>query len=469
MAQSTQWPYDQSLIAAAISQYGRPEQYFEDRYFWPPDRLRRLQDARVRQEVTRAATIPFYRRRWDAAGFDPSKFRGLEDLHRIPAYTVHDIRESLERRPPFGDYQGVTPGPGVTGLRMYFSGGTTGNPRPTVYTVWDRLVGSLTVARHMYLHGCRPGQVVVNSWSYGTHNAAWISDEALWLWLGCTPITASTGVVTSSVKQLELARDYGATSIFTTADYLIHLRKTADEMGLKPQEFNLGWFSTIGDLEGAMKAWGIPAYEFYAFHEVQSVAAECLDRGGMHVFEDAFVVEVVDSETGESLPSGQTGDLVVTCLYKSGSPQIRYNIKDLSRILPGTCRCGSATTRIGRLEGRSDTMIKLRGINVWPEAVGSVLEEVLREHVEYFCVAHRMEDQDQLIVLFEGAGDPATLEPRLSQVLRDRLGVKLDVRQVGAGALDTLTGKGQVAKLRRFQDERQRAQLSEVAARLMRY
>ena len=468
MTQPAEWPYRDDLVRLAIDRFGRPETYFEDRYFWSSERLRTVREKRLRMEIERAWNVPFYRRLWQQAGFEPGEFRGLDDLARIPMYTVEDIRASIERCPPYGDYQAVTPGPGRTGLRMYTSGGTTGTPRPTIYTSWDRIVGSLMVARSLHLHGFQPGDIVLNAWSYGTHNAAWVWDEALWLWIGCMPLTVSTGNVTSSIKQLEMARDYGAASILTTSDYLLHLKALADKEGFKRSDFKFRTFQTIGDVRAASEAWGAPAYDIYAFHEVQTISAECPARGGLHVWDDAFIVEVVDTETGAPVPEGEYGDLVITCLYKSGSPQIRYNIKDLSRLLGGPCACGGASTRMDHLAGRSDTMVKLRGVNVWPEAIGSLLEESLGRHVEYFCIAYRRHDRDEMLVLVEqsdGMSEPerTSIVSRLAALLQNRLGVAFAIRLVPAAELAPLTGQGSAAKLRRFKDERKRAQSDLVA------
>ena len=351
MSQPILFPYSDALVNAVVGDYGWPEQYFEDRFFWDPERIKRTQDVRLRNEIARAATVPFYKRLWERAGADPRSIHGVQDLHRLPMYTVEDLRESIALAPPYGDHQGVLPGPNATGLRIYFSAGTTGRPRPAVYTTWDRLAGGCISARSMYLHGCRPGQTVLNAWAYGPHNLAWSIDEVLWFWLGCTPITVSSGRVTGLVKQLELAADYRAASICAPADHLLELRRVADEQGYTLSDFNVSWLSTVGNTAAASRAWGVPAYESYAFHEVQVVATECLEGQGMHVMEDAFVVEIVDPESGEPVPDGTTGDMVVTCLYKSGSPQIRYRIKDLAALVPGECVCGGTTRRLSALTG----------------------------------------------------------------------------------------------------------------------
>ena len=472
MSKPIDWPLNDGLVNAALAEYGRPEAYFEEKFYWPPERHRRLREVKLKRELQRAWNIPFFKRLWDRAGFNPGMFRSLDDLNKIPIYTVDDIRESIEKNPPYGDYQGVIPGPGQTGLRMYASGGTTGKPRPTVYTAWDRVVGSLISSRAMFLHGFSPGDIILNSWSYSTHNGAWSFDENLFWWLGCLPITASIGKVTSSIQQLNLAKDYGAASILASADYLLHLKAVADREGFRREDFQLRYFHTIGDVQSVTEAWGAPAYEAYAFHEVQCIAAECLFRGGLHVFDDAFILEVVDPETSEVLPPGELGDLVVTCLYKTGSPQIRYNIKDLSRIHYGTCACGSESTRMESLAGRSDTMVKLRGINIWPEAVGSILKEAVGSHIEYFCVAYNDHNREEMLALVEKPRMVSDAElvdfgNKLESAIRDRLEVKINVKVFAEGTLDELTGKGNAAKLRRFQDEREKGGISPIIKKLV--
>ena len=282
----------------------------------------------------RAYRVPFFRRRWDAAGFDPRSIASLDDLHRIPFYTVDDIRKSIEEHPPYGDYQGVRPEDATHDpMRVFMSGGTTGKSRPTLYTAWDREVGAILMARALYMQGLRPGDVVLNSWAYSTHNGAFAFDEALYRWLNCVVLTTGTGTVTSSRRQIELAQQYGANAILTTGDYLLHLAEVAREMGVDPKrDLKLTALPNIGDRALLEQTFGADNYASYGFHEVQWVATECPERQGLHIFEDAFVVQVVDPETGEALPDGELGSLVVTEIYKTGSPQFRYDIMDLSLI-----------------------------------------------------------------------------------------------------------------------------------------
>ena len=259
-------------------------------------------------------------------------------------------------------------------LRVFMSGGTTGKSRPTFYTQWDREVGAVLTARALYLQGIRPGDVVLNSWAYGTHNGAFAFDEALHRWLNCVVLTTGTGNVTSSERQVELAIEYGATAILTTGDYLLRLAEVARELGYDPKrDLKIRALPNIGDRQLLESTFDAECFHSYGFHEVQWVSVECPADDGLHIFEDAFVVQIVDPESGELLPDGEQGSLCITELYKTGSPQFRYNIMDLSTLYPRQrCECGSWLRKMAPFAGRADNMVKLRGVNVWPEAVGEI-------------------------------------------------------------------------------------------------
>lgn len=457
-----------AVLRRVIEAYGTPETYADRMAAMSRDELADLQLRRLGAELERAGRVPMFARLWEEARFDPRSVRSLGDAALIPSYSVYDIRDSIERFAPYGDYQGATPGV-EAGLRVFFSGGTTGKARPTVYTALDRIIGSLMIARGLHLHGMRQGDVVLNSWAFSTHNGGWIFDQAAYEWIGATPITVGTGNVTSSSKQLELAATYGAQSIMASSDYLLHLRKVAGELGMASSDFDLRFLETVGSTaRAAGEAWGVPAYDHYGFHEIHSLAAECPVGGGLHIWEDAYLVEIVHPETGEALPDGEVGDLVVTCFYKTGSPQVRYNTKDLLAIDPDPCPCGSPLRRFVGMQGRSDTMVKLRGINVWPEAIGDVAGKTLGRHVEYHCVAFHRDGRDYMSVLIEGAGDERSesARQRLERELNDRLGVRIGVEFVDPGGLAELTGFGDQAKLKRFSDVRATSLPASLAALL---
>ena len=453
-------PFEIVDYDALMRAHPPPPEYFESAYLAPPDEIERRQLEALQKRAARAYRVPFFRRRWDAAGFHPDQLRSLDDLWRAPAYTVDDLRRSIEDHPPLGDYQGASIGEAASEpVRIFMSGATTGAPRPTLYTPWDREAGAILMARALYLQGVRPGDVVVNAWAYSTHNGAFAFDEALYRWLSCVVLTTGTGNVTSTRRQVELAHQYGATAILTTGDYMLRLADMAREMGLDPRtDFNIRALPNIGDREKLESTWGAQCFESYGFHEVQWVAVECPEHEGLHIFEDAFIVQVVDPETGERLPDGEQGALCITEVYKTGSPQFRYNIMDLSFLYPREqCRCGSWLRRMGPFAGRADNMVKLRGVNVWPEAVGEIALDDARLETDYFVRAVREGDRDEMIVHLvaqRDRPDRETIAPRAEDRLKERLGVRIRVELGEPGDLDAMTEIHTSPKPKRFRDER---------------
>jgi phenylacetate-CoA ligase len=453
-------PYQSVDLDEVARLYPPPPEYYETAYFEQPEAIERKQLARLQQRALTAYQVPFFRERWDAVGFDPRQLTSLSDLAKVPQYTVDDIRKSIEAHPPWGDYQGVTPATALREpMRVWMSGGTTGQSRPTFYTQWDREVGTLLMARGLYAQGIRPGDTVLNAWSYGTHNGAWSFDEALYRWLNCVVLTTSTGKVTSTEKQIDLAVQYQANAILTTGDYLLRMVEVARERGYElGTDLKITALTNLGDRDILESTFGLPYYRSYGFHEVQWVAQECPARDGLHVYEDAFVVQIVDPETGEELPDGQTGAMVITELYKTGSPQFRYNNMDLSFRYPREqCACGSWLRRIGPFAGRGDNMVKLRGINVWPEAVAELATAIDGITGDYFVRVRREGNRDEMSLAIVGQGDSAgypDLASAVAKRLADVLGVNIAVEVVAPGSLDTLTEVETSPKPKRFKDDR---------------
>jgi len=456
MSQGLRRPWQAVDYDAVQRLYPPPPEYYETAWYASADEIAHTQLSRLKEKAWYAYRAPFHKRRWDAAGFHPSQIKALGDLWQVPFYTVDDIRKSIDEHPPWGDYQGVTPDQAIyEPMRVYMSGGTTGKSRPTFYTAWDREVGAVMFARQMFMQGVRPGDVVINSWSYGLHNGAHSYDESLYRWLNCVVLTASTGTVTSSERQVELALAYDVSSIMTTGDYLLRLEEVAERMGTR---LPLRAIPNIGDRKVLEEKFGLEYFDSYGFHEVQTVAVECPAHDGLHIFEDAYIIQIVDPETGEPLPDGELGAICVTELYKTGSSQFRYNIMDLSYLYPsGQCACGSWLRRMGPFSGRGDNMVKLRGVNVCPEAVGDIAHEVEGATTDYFVRAVREGNRDELVVSVVSDADPsryAAVQEAIEERLHARLGLKIRAEVVAPGAIDEWTEIHTSPKPKRFRDER---------------
>jgi phenylacetate-CoA ligase len=454
-------PFDAVDYSDVARLFPPPPEYFEEAWYETPEEIDRRKLSRLRDRADRAYRVPFFTRRWNATGFAPAELRGLQDLEAVPMYTVDDIRTSIESHPPYGDYQGVVPADVLREpMRLHMSGGTTGHPRPTFYTHWDRAVSSVLTCRAAYLQGIRPGDVVLNSWSYGLHNGAFSFDEGLQRWLNCIVITTSSGNVTDTRKQVELAAQYQAAAILCTGDYLLRIVEEARSIGLDPRrDLSIRSLATnIGNEEQLEEIFGVESRKTYGFHEVGTIAVECPAKAGLHIFEDAFHIEIVDVDSGLPVPDGTTGAIVVTEFYKTGSPQYRYNVMDLSYLYPREqCECGSWLRRMGPFAGRGDNMVKLRGINVWPEAIGEIATSVDDVTSEYFVQARRIDGRDELLVSVESTSEPTgwdAIALLIERQLNQQLGVRIAVQIVRPGALEPLTEVSKTPKAKRFRDDR---------------
>lgn len=465
MIDSRPWRLHESIdYEELVAAYEPPADFVEGRYLASREEIRELQAERLQWKVEQAWEVPFYRRLWEDAGVTPDDVDGLDDLDKLPIYDVTDVQESLDRNPPYGDYHRVDPrDPDDAPLRLFFSGGTTGDPRPQVYTVRDREVQAIQQARFYWLSGIRPGDVVQLCWDFSTHNGGWIIDRALHHYLGVTPITTGTGNDTSSERQLYFMSEFDVDAVEAFPNYLMRLAEVAREQGYDPREdFDLTCLPTHGqrhEREQVAETWGVPAYNGYGTHEVGLISSSCQHQEGMHVFEDLFIVQIVDPETGEEVDPGEPGEVVVTELYKTGAPQVRYNLRDMSRLLVGECECGSRMHRLEDFLGRGDNMVKVRGINVWPEAIGQVVGAHADTTSEYFCYAETDETgaDAEMVALVERSGpsvDPSSLRTDLLERLRSKLGVRIEVEVRDPGSLDELTGVNSKSKVTRFEDRR---------------
>ncbi|MCC7100912.1 MAG: hypothetical protein IT500_15110 [Rubrivivax sp.] len=414
------------------------------------DALRAHQDALLARQLRRAWQLPFYQRLWGAAGIAPGDIRCVEDIPKLPMFGKQEIMEAIERNPPLGDHHGrEIPVDGrILPMILHATSGTTGRPQPLLFSPRTREVHKLMLARAYLMQGLRPTDVVHSVYGHGPVNGGHYIREAVMHHTGATFFPAGTGVETPSVKQVEFMRDFQATVIVGFADYIRRLADVARESGLEPgRDIKVRMISghLAKDARQALAdAWGGPElYDWYGVGDTGLIAAEGPDHDGMHVMEDAHFIEIRDVDTGAAMPEGEAGDLVITCLFTEDIfPIIRFNTHDLTRLLPGSSGLGLPFRRMEGFLGRSDSMVKLRGINVFPQALSSLLVGMPGFNGEYLCVLGRdANGREELCVRIE-CTEPAgeALARQYRELLRRKLGVDVLVDLVAPKVLSPLTG-----------------------------
>jgi phenylacetate-CoA ligase len=426
------------------------------------DDLRALQERRFRAVMARAWQVPFYRRLWRARGLEPGDVRGLDDLSRLPTFTKADLMRSVEEHPPFGDYHGVDLGaadrPTVV---LQTTSGTTGAPQPLFFGAWDREVQNLLLARAYLFQGLRPDDVVHSLYGFGMVNGGHYIRETILHFTRCLLLPAGTGLETRSEQQVELMRRFGVTVLVGFVDYMKRLAQVAAAKGL--DGFRVRMISGhIGqeDRASLSRAWGgAEVFDWYGVGDTGIVAAEGPDHDGLYVWEDAHVVEIVDPLTGAPRAEGAPGNVVLTTLFKDGvAPIVRFDSNDLSAFVGAPSPSGFTLRRICGFLGRSDQMVKLRGINVYPTAIAAFLGQHPAATGEYVCRVTRSGDRDELTVVVEvrpGHAE-AGLAGQFRHLLRQKLGVEVAVELVGPGETAGLTGIEARQKPVRLVDERRR-------------
>jgi len=430
------------------------------------DALTDLQDRRFRTIMARAWQVPFYDRLWRAQGLEPGDIAGLQDIGKLPTYSKTDLMASIERAPPYGDYHGVdfdAPAGARPHVLMHTTSGTTGPPQPLYFGAFDREVQNTLLARAYLLQGLRDDDVVHSVYGFGMINGGHYIREAILHFTKAMLLPAGTGLETRSEAQVQLMQMFSATVLVGFVDYIRKLGDTARAAGLAPGgDIPIRMISGhLGqdDRQSLAEAWGgAEIFDWYGVGDTGIVAAEGPDHDGLYVFEDAHYVEVIDPDTGATVAGDQAGSLCVTCLFKETVyPIIRFDTKDLTQRQAGRSDMGIGFTRIAGHLGRSDSMVKLRGINVYPTAIGSILAGHPAATGEFVCRVGRVAGRDQMTVVAEvsdnSVGDEAAAQS-LAALLRQALGVEVAVETVGAGETAALTEIDRRQKPLRLLDER---------------
>jgi len=416
--------------------------------YMPLPQMRALQLSRMRATVSRAyERVELYRQRMNERNISPQDIRSLDDLARIPFTVKSDLRDSY----PFGLFAS----PMEEVVRLHASSGTTGKPIVVAYTQQDLGVWTNAMVRMFAACGLGRNDIIQNSYGYGLFTGglgAHYGAEAL----GATVIPTSGG---NTDRQIMVMKDFKVTAICCTPTYFLHLLDRAADMGVDLRELPLrvGVFGAEPWSDSLRRhietAGGIKAYDIYGLSELTGpgVGGECRCQDGLHIFEDHFYPEIVDPETGEVVPEGEEGELVLTTLSKRAMPMLRYRTRDMTSLVPGTCTCGRTLRRIRRISRRSDDMFIIRGVNVFPSQVESALLAVEGALPHYQIVLTREEGLDQMEVHVEvtspvssdKVGALENLHAKIAQSLYQTLGLRVRVRLVGPQTIKRSEGKAQ--------------------------
>ena len=412
----------------------------------PRKEIEALQLERLRHLVRYCYdNVKLYHDRFDAAGLDPDKFKTLSDLQYIPPTTKADLRDNY----PFG----LLAVPMKEIVRVHASSGTTGKPTVVAYTREDLDMWSEIMARIIAAAGVGPDDIAQVCFGYGLFTGALGLHYGLER-LGCAVVPSSSG---NSEKQVMLMHDFGTTTLIATPTYALYLGELAREMGYGPDDFKLriGLFGSEGcttEMRTKIEErLGLFATDNYGMSELigPGVAGECELRCGLHFAEDHFIPEIVDPETLEARPDGQAGELLVTTLTKKGMPLLRYRTRDLTRITREPCACGRTTARMDKVMGRSDDMLKIKGVNVFPSQIESVLMPMTEISPHYMLyVRHEgytdtLEVQVELVdgALLERYSDLEALTKKIRAKLKTVLGIDAKVTLVQPKTIERFAGK----------------------------
>jgi phenylacetate-CoA ligase len=394
------------------------------------DEIRALQEAQFTRLMARGWQIPFYQRLWGAKGIAPGDIRSLDDITRLPVYDKTDLMASVNAHPPYGDFDGRGSNPVI----FHTTSGTTGRPQPLMFGPKGREVTNLLVGRMYRWMGLQSSDVVHSVYGHGMINGGHYIREAVTHFTNALFLSAGTGIETRSINQVNLMADFGVTAMVGFVDYIRKLAEVAeaeklfDRIKLKMIIGHLG----TEDRAATEAAWhGAKAYDWYGVGDTGSIAGEGPDRDGLYVWEDAQYLELLDVESGTPVRFGETGDMVVTCLFKDDiAPCIRFNTHDITHELGGQGEIGFR--RISGFKGRSDNMVKLRGINIFPHAIAALIENRADLTGEYVCtLARDAAGRDEMLVTIESRGGTDVVA--LAELLRRGLGVEVSVALCGPG------------------------------------
>ena len=407
--------------------------------------IRTLQFARLQATLQRCMNSPFYKKRFEENGIRISDIKSLDDLKKIPFTTKQDLRDNY----PFG----LSAVPLSECVRLHSSSGTTGKPTVILHTQNDLNQWAEAVARCLWMVGCRPEDVFQNTSGYGMFTGG-LGFQYGAEKLGMLTVPAAAG---NTLRQLKFFTDFGTTVVHAIPSYAARIFEVMQEQGIDPRRDTKLRTLVIGaephsdetrrKIEDML---GVKAYNSFGMSEMcgPGVAFECREQNGMHIWEDYYIVEIVNPDTLEPVPDGEIGELVLTTINREAMPLLRYRTRDLTRILPGDCPCGRHHLRLDRMKGRSDDMIILKGVNIFPIQIETVLAKYKELSSDYLITLETREDNDYMTVAVEisdvDIDDYAAIQ-RLSKDiarrLHDEILITPEIKLVPNGSLPRSEGK----------------------------
>lgn len=412
----------------------------------PREKLQELQLERLKKTVERVYyNVPFYRSKFQSMGLEPGDVKSLQDLQKLPFTLKSDLRDNY----PFGMF--AVPMSEI--VRVHASSGTTGKPTVVGYTRNDLNTWSEVMARSMTCTGADRHSVVQVAYGYGLFTGglgAHYGAERI----GASVIPISGG---NTDRQLMLMEDFGTTLLACTPSYAIYLAEAMEEMKKDRSKFKIkaGLFGaepwTEKMREEIERRWQIEAYDIYGLSEIigPGVANDCYLKKGLHVFEDHFIPEIINPETGETLPYGEKGEIVFTTITKEGIPLIRYRTRDISMLTAEPCKCGRTHVRMHKIMGRSDDMIIIRGVNVFPSQVETILLEIGDTQPHYLLIVDRVGSLDELEIQVEVSANMFSdkvkgleeLESKIRYKISTLLGISAKIKLVEPHTIPRSEGK----------------------------
>lgn len=410
----------------------------------PREKLRQLQTEKLRRTIETALNSPFYGHRLGKLGITPQSINSVDDIRKIPFTTKQDLRDNY----PFG----LVAGNMKDAIRIHSSSGTTGHPTVVVYSRHDIDSWANMIARNMYMVGCRDTDVFQNSSGYGMFTGG-LGFQYGAERLGATTVPAAAG---NSKRQIMFIRDFGTTCLHAIPSYAVRLAEVFKDEGIDPRSTRLHTLfigaepHTDEQRRRIEKLLGVKAYNSFGMTEMNGpgVAFECKQQDGMHLWEDNYIVEIVDPDTLEPVPDGEYGEMVLTTLDRTMMSILRYRTRDLTRIIPGKCACGRTHRRIDRIKGRTDDMFIIKGVNVFPMQVEKILAQFPVLGSNYLITLDTVDDNDIMTVEVELDDMRTDVYPELQKItrniqraLKDEILLTPKIKLVNKGSIPTSEGK----------------------------